>query len=67
MQIAMKNEISKTRSKVALPFGFMGQSMKELYVRSIEIRRASGFACLINPSYNLYRNEQVIRLYGIRA
>jgi len=58
-------EKSKTRARVEHVFGFMEQSMNKLYVRSIGIKRATGFVGLVNLTYNLFRYEQVTRLDGI--
>ncbi len=43
-------------------FGFMGQSMNGLAVKSVGIARASGIIGLINLTYNLFRYHQVVRL-----
>ena len=61
-QIALNNEKSKVRARVEHVFGFMEQSMNRLYVRSIGIKRASGFVSLVNLTYNLFRYEQVVRI-----
>lgn len=58
-------EKSKTRARVEHVFGFMEQSMNKLYVRSVGIKRATGFVGLVNLTYNLFRYEQVTRLDGI--
>jgi transposase, IS5 family len=55
-------EKSKIRSRVEHIFGFMEQSMKGLFIRSVGIVRATGIIGLINLTYNLFRYEQVIRL-----
>ncbi len=64
-QIASNKEKSKTRVRVEHVFGFMEQSMNKLYVRSIGLKRASGFVTMVNLTYNLFRYEQVVRLDGI--
>jgi len=61
-QKSTNTEKSKTRARVEHVFGFMEQSMNKLYVRSIGIKRASGFVGLVNLTYNLFRYEQVVRL-----
>ena len=61
-QKALNNEKSKIRARVEHVFGFMEQSMKKLYVRSIGIKRASGFVSMVNLTYNLFRYEQVVRI-----
>ena len=58
-------EKSRTRARVEHVFGFMEQSMNKLYVRSIGIKRATGFVGLVNLTYNLFRYEQIARLDGI--
>ena len=65
VQIASNKEKSKTRVRVEHVFGFMEQSMNKLYVRSIGLKRASGFVTMVNLTYNLFRYEQVVRLDGI--
>jgi IS5 family transposase len=55
-------EKSKTRARVEHVFGFMEQSMKGLFIRSVGIVRATGIIGLINLTYNLFRYEQTIRL-----
>jgi len=58
-----KNKLkSKTRVRVEHVFGFMEQSMKGLFVKSVGIVRATGIIGLINLTYNLFRFEQVRRL-----
>jgi len=53
---------SKVRARVEHVFGFMEQSMKGLFLKSVGIIRATGVIGLINLTYNLFRYEQVIRL-----
>jgi len=65
VQIASNKEKSKTRVRVEHVFGFMEQSMNKLYVRSIGLKRASGFVNMVNLTYNLFRYEQVVRINGI--
>jgi IS5 family transposase len=65
VQIASNKEKSKTRVRVEHVFGFMEQSMNNLYVRSIGLKRASGFVNMVNLTYNLFRYEQVVRINGI--
>ena len=57
---------SKIRARVEHVFGFMEQSMNNLFVRSIGRKRADGFVGLVNLTYNLFRYEQIVRLEGIR-
>lgn len=65
VQVATNKEKSKTRARVEHVFGFMENSMNRLYVRSIGIKRATGFVGLVNLVYNLFRYEQINRLDGI--
>ena len=61
-QKAANKEKSKTRARVEHVFGFMEQSMKGLFIRSVGMVRATGTIGLINLTYNLFRYEQVVRL-----
>ena len=58
-QKANNKEKSKTRARVEHVFGFTGQSMNGLTVKSVGIKRATGIIGLINLTYNLFRYEQV--------
>ena len=53
---------SKTRSRVEHVFGFVTNSMNDLYIQSIGFRRAKGVIGLINLVYNMCRYEQIVRL-----
>ncbi|MDA3953800.1 MAG: transposase [Bacteroidales bacterium] len=66
-QKASNKEKSKIRARVEHVFGFMEQSMNDLTVRSIGIKRATGIIGLINLTYNLFRYEQVVRLEMLKA
>lgn len=66
-QKELNKQKSRTRARVEHVFGFIEQNMNKLYVRSIGIKRASGFVGLVNLCYNLFRYEQVVRLDGIRV
>jgi IS5 family transposase len=61
-QKASNRQKSKTRARVEHVFGFMEQSMKGLFIRSVGIVRARGIIGLINLTYNIFRYEQVMRL-----
>lgn len=56
---------SKTRARVEHVFGFMSNSMNQLYTRCIGAKRTEGVIGLINLTYNLFRTEQLVRLHGI--
>ena len=66
-QKASNREKSKIRARVEHVFGFMEQSMKGLYLRSVGIPRAKTMIGLINLTYNLFRYEQVVRLNLIKV
>lgn len=53
---------SKTRARVGHVFGFMGQGMNGLFIRSVGMTRATGIIGLINFTYNLSRYGQVVGL-----
>jgi hypothetical protein len=50
-------EKSKTRARVEHVFGFMEQSIKGLFIRSVGIVRATGIIGLINLTYNITSNS----------
>lgn len=52
---------SKIRARVEHVFGYMTNSMKGIYVRTIGIIRASGVIGLMNLTYNMNRYLQVAR------
>lgn len=64
-QKAINKEKSKIRARVEHVFGFMEQSMNKLQIRSIGMKRATGFVGLVNLTYNLFRYEQIVRLNRI--
>jgi Transposase and inactivated derivatives, IS5 family len=66
-QKASNREKSKVRARVEHVFGFMEQSMKGLYLRSVGMFRAKAIIGLINLTYNLFRYEQVVRLNLIKV
>jgi len=53
---------SQTRCLVEHVFGFVTNSMNDVYIRSIGFVRARGIIGLINPVYNMCRYEQIVRL-----
>ncbi|MEG2219700.1 MAG: hypothetical protein RRY02_09315, partial [Muribaculaceae bacterium] len=55
--------ISKLKTThYALTFGFMEQSMPGIKCECVGIVRATGILGLMNLTYNLFRDEQIIRL-----
>ena len=60
----LNREKSKTRARVEHIFGFMENSMKGGFIRSIGIKRAQGNIGLINLVYNFCRYWQIVR-YGL--
>lgn len=55
-------EKSKIRVRVEHVFGFIKNSMSDLYVRSIGFRRAATAVGIINLIYNIFRVEQLQRI-----
>ena len=53
---------SRIRARIEQVFGFMSQSIKGLYLRSIGRRRNAAAIGLINLIYNLARYEQILWL-----
>jgi IS5 family transposase len=53
---------SRIRARIEHVFGYMSQSMKGFYLRSIGRRRNAAAIGLINLIYNLARYEQIVRL-----
>jgi IS5 family transposase len=53
---------SKIRSRVEHVYGFIKNSMKCFYIRTIGYQRAKGVIGLTNLVYNLCRYEQILRL-----
>ena len=51
-QKASNREKSRTSSQVKHIFGFMENSMNEMYIQCIEIRRATAVIGLMNLTYN---------------
>jgi IS5 family transposase len=64
-QQSKNHQKSKVRARVEHVFGFMANSMNELKIRTIGLKRAHGIVGLINLTYNLFRYEQVLRIDGI--
>ena len=61
-QIEDNKKKSKIRCRVEHVFGFIKNSMKGFYIRSIGYQRVKGVIGLINLSYNICRCEQIVRL-----
>ena len=57
---------SRTRARVEHIFGFMTNSMKGLTNRCIGMKRNSFQIGLMNLTYNLFRYEQLVRIYGVK-
>ena len=53
---------SKIHCRVEHVFGFIKNSMRRFYIRSVGYIRAKGNIGLINLVYNLCRYEQIVRL-----
>jgi transposase, IS5 family len=66
-QIKSNRRKSKFRARVEHVFGFMENSMKGMFIKSIGKIRASGIIGLMNLTYNLLRSLQVRTLRGIRV
>ncbi len=64
VQKESNREKSRTRARVEHVFGFMEQSMNRLYIKPIGIERAVGSVGPVNPTYDLFRYEQLTRLDG---
>jgi hypothetical protein len=63
-QKASNREKSRTRSRVEHIFGFMENSMNEMYIRCIGIRRATAVIGLMNLTYNMFRKIQLMTVMG---
>ena len=58
---------SKIRCRVEHVFGFVKNSMKGFYIRSIGYQRVKGVIGLTNLVYNICRYEQIVRLNLLQA
>jgi len=58
-QIANNREKSRVRSRVEHIFGFMENSMNEMYIQCIGIKRATAVIGLMNLTYNMFRKIQL--------
>ncbi len=56
---------SKYRARVEHVFGFMENSMRGMYIKTIGIVRAKGIIGLMNLTYNILRSIQILNLRGI--
>ena len=61
-QKASNREKSRVRSRVEHIFGFMEQSMHEMYIQCIGIKRATAIIGLMNLTYNMFRKIQLSTL-----
>ena len=55
-------EKSRIRSRVEHIFGFMENSMNEMYIQCIGIKRATAIIGLMNLTYNMYRKIQLMSI-----
>jgi IS5 family transposase len=58
-QKSSNREKSRVRSRVEHIFGFMENSMNEMYIQCIGIKRASAIIGLMNLTYNMFRKIQL--------
>ena len=63
-QKAGNREKSRVRSRVEHIFGFMENSMNEMYIQCIGIKRATAVIGLMNLTYNMFRKIQLTALSG---
>jgi IS5 family transposase len=63
-QKAANTEKSRIRSRVEHIFGFMENSMNQMYIQCIGIKRATAVIGLMNLTYNMFRKIQLIALSG---
>jgi len=63
-QKAANREKSRVRSRVEPIFGFMENSMNEMYIQCIGIKRAAAIIGLMNLTYNMFRKIQLSALSG---
>jgi hypothetical protein len=61
-QKAGNREKSHVRSRVEHIFGFMENSMHEMYIQCIGLKRAAAIIGLMNLTYNLFRKIQLIAI-----
>jgi len=53
-------EKSKIRSRVEHIFGFMENSMNEMFIQNIGIKRIKSVIGLMNLTYNMFRKVQLV-------
>jgi IS5 family transposase len=63
-QKASNREKSRVRSRVEHIFGFMENSMNEMYIQCIGIKRATAIIGLMNLTYNMFRKIQLMAISG---
>jgi len=63
-QRASNREKSRVRSRVEHIFGFMENSMNEMYIQCIGIKRATAVIGLMNLTYNMFRKIQLTAISG---
>lgn len=64
-QKAGNKKKSKVRARVEHVFGFIENSMKGSFIKSIGLKRAEGIIGLMNLTYNMFRAMQLVALRGI--
>lgn len=64
-QKASNKEKSKVRARVEHVFGFIENSMKGSFIKSIGLKKAKGIIGLMNLTYNMFRAIQLITLRGL--
>ena len=58
-QIASNKEKSRIRSRVEHIFGFMENSMNDMFINCIGLKRSTATIGLMNLTYNMYRKIQI--------
>ena len=61
-QKSSNTEKSRVRSRVEHIFGFMEQSMNQMYIHTVGIKRAAAAIGLMNLTYNMYRKIQLLAI-----
>jgi IS5 family transposase len=59
-QKSSNTEKSRVRSRVEHIVGFMEQSMNQMYIHTVGIKRATAAIGLMNLTYNMYRKIQLL-------
>lgn len=61
-QKSSNTEKSRVRSRVEHIVGFMEQSMNQMYIHTVGIKRATAAIGLMNLTYNMYRKIQLLAI-----